>query len=175
MCQSWRARVGEGVSAVALRTTVANFAQHHDALLEECFGPLTLLVEYDSLDEVYPAPRVHRGLAHRDSARRRPRSGAEVARLVEILSERAGRVLFDGWPTGVAVTWGQHHGGPWPATTSQHTSVGGTAIRRFLRPVAFQHAPEFALPADLTDEVLRGIPHRRDGRVVVPTETRTAE
>ncbi len=166
--------VGEGVSAVALRTTVANFAQHHDALLEECFGPLTLLVEYDSLDEVYPALEFIEG-SLTATVHAEDRERAEVARLVEILSERAGRVLFDGWPTGVAVTWGQHHGGPWPATTSQHTSVGGTAIRRFLRPVAFQHAPEFALPADLTDEVLRGIPHRRDGRVVVPTETRTAE
>ena len=159
--------VGDGVSAVALRTTAANFVQHHEALLEECFGPLTLLVEYGSLDEVHSALELIEGsltaTVHAEDHER-----DEVVRLVGILAERAGRVLFDGWPTGVAVTWGQHHGGPWPATTSQHTSVGGTAIRRFLRPVAYQQAPEFALPADLTDEVLSAIPHRRDGRVIVP-------
>jgi NADP-dependent aldehyde dehydrogenase len=159
--------VGHGVAVAVLRTTAANFVQHYEALLEECFGPLTLLVEYESLAEVYPALQLIEGsltaTVHAEDNER-----SEVAQLVDILSERAGRVLFDAWPTGVAVTWGQHHGGPWPATTSQHTSVGGTAIRRFLRPIAFQQAPGFALPADLTDEVLHGIPHRRDGRVIVP-------
>ena len=163
---------GEGVSPVVLRTTASTFLRHSEALLEECFGPLTLLVEYQSLDEVHDALALIDGsltaTVHAESGEREA-----VARLVAILSERAGRVLFDGWPTGVAVSWGQHHGGPWPATTSQHTSVGATAIRRFLRPVAFQQAPDFALPADLTDEGLRALPHRIDGRLVLPAETRT--
>ncbi|HWV48786.1 MAG TPA: aldehyde dehydrogenase (NADP(+)), partial [Microbacterium sp.] len=87
----------------------------------------------------------------------------DVAETLELLQLRAGRVLFAGWPTGVAVTWSQQHGGPWPATTSLHTSVGATAIRRFLRPVVFQDAPEHLLPAELRDASLASLPHRRNG------------
>jgi len=83
------------------------------------------------------------------------------------LGRLAGRVVFNGWPTGVAVTWAQNHGGPWPASTSLHTSVGATAIRRFLRPVAFQSAPDHALPAELRDGNPLGIPRRVDGRLVL--------
>ncbi|MFB2599601.1 aldehyde dehydrogenase (NADP(+)) [Herbiconiux sp. P17] len=158
-------RGADGVTAAVLRTSVANFTRHSEALLEECFGPLTLLVEYDSLDEVPAAIAVIEGsltaTVHSEAD-----ESAGVAPLVELLAERAGRVLFDGWPTGVAVTWGQHHGGPWPATNTQHTSVGATAIRRFLRPIAFQNAPESALPADLRDDALSRIPHRLDGRLI---------
>ncbi|MCS5717512.1 aldehyde dehydrogenase (NADP(+)) [Herbiconiux sp. CPCC 205763] len=157
----------DGVTAAVLHTTVANVIRNSDALLEECFGPLTLLVEYRSLDEVHAALALIDGsLTATVHAEEHERD--EVEGLVDILAERAGRVLFDGWPTGVAVTWGQHHGGPWPATTSQHTSVGASAIRRFLRPVAFQNAPEYALPADLRDDALTRIPHRVDGRLIVP-------
>ena len=77
---------------------------------------------------------------------------------------RVGRIVFDGYPTGVRVSWAQHHGGPWPATNSQHTSVGVSAIRRFLRPLAYQDAPEALLPAELRDDHA-GIPRRIDGRL----------
>jgi NADP-dependent aldehyde dehydrogenase len=59
-------------------------------------------------------------------------------------------VVWNGWPTGVAVTAAQHHGGPFPATTdAQHTSVGAEAITRFVRPVAYQSMPSSLLPAEL--------------------------
>ena len=80
-----------------------------------------------------------------------------------LLAPRVGRLLFGGWPTGVSVTWSQHHGGPWPATTSVHTSVGATAIRRFLRPLTFQDAPESVLPAELHESNPLGVPRRVDG------------
>ena len=72
-----------------------------------------------------------------------PDADAELLGLLtELLAARAGRVVYDGFPTGVAVTHGMHHGGPYPATSAPaHTSVGMTAIRRFLRPVAWQNAP----------------------------------
>ena len=74
--------------------------------------------------------------------------GEDVAAIVEALRARAGRVIFDGFPTGVAVTHGMHHGGPFPATSAPaHTSVGMTAIARWLRPVAYQNAPRGAAPA----------------------------
>jgi NADP-dependent aldehyde dehydrogenase len=76
----------------------------------------------------------------------------------------AGRIVFNGYPTGVAVTWAQHHGGPYPATTSAlHTSVGAAGIRRWLRPVVYQDAPPSILPTELTDTPVP-IPRRIDGR-----------
>ena len=71
-----------------------------------------------------------------------------AAEVVQALARISGRVVWNGWPTGVAVTAGQHHGGPWPATTNPlHTSVGTAAVDRFTRPVAFQSLPPSLLPA----------------------------
>ncbi len=67
----------------------------------------------------------------------------------------------------VAVSWAQTHAGPWPATNSSHTSVGATAVRRFLRPITFQNAPEAALPEELRDGYSR-IPRRIDGVLTPP-------
>ncbi|WHE36671.1 aldehyde dehydrogenase (NADP(+)) [Microbacterium sp. BDGP8] len=130
---------GDGARPVVLVSDASAVAARPEVLLEECFGPVTLLVEY-----------------------------ADESATLALLQERAGRVLFAGWPTGVAVTWSQHHGGPWPATTSLHTSVGATAIRRFLRPLVFQDAPAALLPRELRDESLERTPHRRNGVLVLP-------
>jgi NADP-dependent aldehyde dehydrogenase len=70
--------------------------------------------------------------------------------VMDVLARTTGRVVFNGWPTGVAVTWAQHHGGPWPATTAPaYTSVGAAAIRRWLVPVVYQDCPPQLLPATL--------------------------
>jgi hypothetical protein len=96
---------------------------------------------------------VHGGAAHPD-----------LAGLVGELSRRCGRVVVNGWPTGVAVGWAQQHGGPWPATTSPaHTSVGAAALSRWTRPVAFQDVPDGALPPALRDGNPWGLPRRVDG------------
>ena len=74
----------------------------------------------------------------------------EYGDLLDILEEKAGRVLFNGFPTGVEVGHAIIHGGPFPATSDgQSTSVGTRAILRFVRPVCFQNFPEAALPAEL--------------------------
>ena len=84
--------------------------------------------------------------------------------LVAELSRRCGRVVVNGWPTGVAVGWAQQHGGPWPATTTPaHTSVGAAALDRFTRPVAFQDVPDGALPPALRDGNPWGLPRRVNG------------
>jgi len=75
---------------------------------------------------------------------------AAMRPLVEWITQHAGRVLFGGWPTGVAVTPAMQHGGPWPATTNDtSTSVGTAAIGRFLRAVNYQGAPQELLPLPL--------------------------
>jgi NADP-dependent aldehyde dehydrogenase len=93
---------------------------------------------------------------------------AGLGDLLYVLRERAGRLLWNGWPTGVAVTWAMQHGGPYPATTSLFTSVGQTSIRRFLRPVSFQGMPDSALPRVLRREGAPSIVRRVDGELVLP-------
>lgn len=78
----------------------------------------------------------------------------------------AGRVIVNGWPTGVEVNYAQVHGGPFPATSDgRSTSVGARAIERFQRPVAYQSVPGVLLPKPLTDAALRTVTHLRDGRM----------
>lgn len=92
---------------------------------------------------------------------------ADVARLVPLLEHKAGRLIANGWPTGVEVAHAMVHGGPFPATSDgRGTSVGTLAIDRFLRPVCYQDFPDALLPAALRDGAQAGVPHRRDGRVV---------
>ncbi|MBW4093899.1 MAG: aldehyde dehydrogenase (NADP(+)) [Acidobacteria bacterium] len=150
----------DGASAVVFSTTAANVIERPEQLLEECFGPTTLLIEYGSQPELAEALALVPGSL---TATVHAEDGEDVAALVEQLSGLAGRVLFGGWPTGVAVNWAQQHGGPYPATTSLFTSVGATAVRRFQRPVAFQDAPESLLPDALREDNPLGIPRRVDG------------
>ncbi len=159
-----RQQAGSG-SAVLLSTTAAAVRADPGALLAECFGPSTLVVAYDDVDEALAAIRAVGGSL---TATVHAEPGEELGGILAVLTEVAGRVLFAGWPTGVAVSWAQQHGGPWPSTTSIHTSVGVTALRRFLRPVAYQDAPETALPVELREENVLGIPRRVDGVLVVP-------
>ncbi|WP_119581258.1 aldehyde dehydrogenase (NADP(+)) [Streptomyces europaeiscabiei] len=139
----------------------------HDLLLEECFGPLTVVARYEDEDEAKSVlsrlpgnltATVHVSGGEASGEGRGPELLAELTPL-------AGRVLVNGWPTGVAVAAAQHHGGPYPATTSTSTSVGGTAIERWLRPVAYQGAPEALLPAELRDENPLGLPRRFNGHL----------
>lgn len=82
----------------------------------------------------------------------------EYAELVNILREKAGRILINGFPTGVAVNHAMVHGGPWPAATpAAGTSVGSSAIYRFCRPVCYQDFPSYLLPPELHDENPLGI------------------
>lgn len=152
-------------SAVVLSTTTDAVLASPSELLSECFGPTTLIVEYSDVEQALAAISAVGGSL---SATVHAEPGEELGDILAVLTEIAGRVLFAGWPTGVAVSWAQQHGGPWPATTSIHTSVGVTAMRRFLRPVAYQDAPESALPAELREANPLGIPRRVDGVLVLP-------
>jgi NADP-dependent aldehyde dehydrogenase len=137
-----------------------------DPLLEECFGPLTVIVRYEGADELAAVldrvPGSLTATAHL-GAEEAAAPGGPAAGLLGRLAALAGRVLVDGWPTGVAVTGAQHHGGPYPATTSTSTSVGATAVERWLRPVAYQDVPPALLPPELRDDNPLRLPRRLDG------------
>lgn len=153
------------VTATLLRTGVRSLLANRERLLTECFGPTSIIVEYDGEAELLGAARALPGsltaTIHTESAE------AEFSRrLAAELQEHAGRLVHNGWPTGVAVSWAMHHGGPYPsATSAQHTSVGMTAYRRFLRPLCYQDFPQELLPAPLRDRNPDRIPRRVNGRV----------
>nr|WP_241971383.1 aldehyde dehydrogenase (NADP(+)) [Microcella alkaliphila] len=153
--------VGDGQAPLVFNTDTAALRADDSAVREECFGPAVVVVEHDGDADLADAiTRLPGGLTATLHAA--DGEAAHLGALIAELEESAGRVLFGGWPTGVAVAWSQQHGGPYPATTSLFTSVGATAIRRFLRPLAFQTAPEAVLPAELRDAPA-GIPRRIDG------------
>jgi acyl-CoA reductase-like NAD-dependent aldehyde dehydrogenase len=151
----------------------AGDVREHPELLEERFGPVVLLLTYGSREELLDALLLIDGQLT-GSVHAQPQDADLVALLATALSERSGRLIFDGFPTGVAVTHGMHHGGPYPATTAPaHTSVGMTAIRRFLRPVAFQNAPTHVLAPELQDANPLGIWRRVDGELTREPLTRS--
>lgn len=119
------------------------------ALREEVFGPLGLIVQAADPDEMLAIARGLQGqltcTLHLDDA------DTQFARsLIRVLEHKAGRLLANGFPTGVEVCDAMVHGGPYPASTNfGATSVGSMSIRRFLRPVSYQNMPETVLPADL--------------------------
>ena len=119
------------------------------ALAEEVFGPLGLIVRVRDAAQMAEVARSLEGqltcTLHLDDA-----DTEQAQTLVPILERKAGRVLANGFPTGVEVVDAQVHGGPYPASTNfGATSVGTLSIRRWLRPVAYQNMPEALLPADL--------------------------
>ncbi|MGS2618699.1 aldehyde dehydrogenase (NADP(+)) [Micromonospora sp. LZ34] len=133
---------------------------------EECFGPVSVVARYDGEAELFSALAAMPSSLTATVLRGQGETELPLA-VSEQLRPRAGRLIYDAYPTGVAVSWAQHHGGPWPSTNSQHTSVGTTAIRRFLRPVTWQGAPAHLLPPELTDDY-RDIPRRVDGVLELP-------
>ncbi|MBM7092775.1 aldehyde dehydrogenase (NADP(+)), partial [Streptomyces sp. S12] len=137
----------------------------HDLLLEECFGPVTVVARYQDDAEVRAVlSRLPGNLtATVQLSEEEARGEGRGAEILAQLTPLAGRLLVNGWPTGVAVAPAQHHGGPYPATTSTSTSVGGTAIERWLRPVVYQNTPEALLPPELRDDNPLGLPRRFNG------------
>jgi NADP-dependent aldehyde dehydrogenase len=131
-------------------------------LLEECFGPAALIVEYAGEEELLATLAALPGNLTATVHTGREET-ALPGRLAAVLREKAGRLVWNGFPTGVAVAHAMTHGGPHPATTNAlHTSVGATSIRRFLRPVTWQNAPDALLPPELR-EAGPGIARRVDG------------
>ncbi len=134
-------------------------------LADEIFGPDTLLVHCDSAHDYQRAAHALSGhltatiLGDEDDL-------AANRELIHILEQKAGRVIFNGFPTGVEVSHAMVHGGPYPSTSDpRFTSVGSLAIYRFARPVCFQNFPQAMLPPELQDANSLRITRRRDGKL----------
>lgn len=141
----------------ALFTTDAQTFQQHPELGEEVFGPCTVLVNCGSKEELESIASNLEG--HLTATiHGTDEDLAEYSSLIAILETKVGRLLFNGFPTGVEVCASMQHGGPYPATTdSRSTSVGTAAISRFARPVCYQNFPQSALPVELQNKNKRGI------------------
>ncbi|AXK36667.1 aldehyde dehydrogenase (NADP(+)) [Streptomyces armeniacus] len=135
-------------------------------LQEEAFGAAATVVVCDGRGGGEQLVQVARALHGQLTAtvRHGPGDRDTAAELLPVLETRAGRLLFDGWPTGVEVGHAMVHGGPYPATSDgRTTSVGTLAVQRFLRPVCYQSVPADLLPAALADDNPYGLPRRLDG------------
>jgi NADP-dependent aldehyde dehydrogenase len=130
----------------------------HGELHEEVFGPGALVVICRDLADLQASLPLVGGNLTASLHSGGGDAAAEVRTLTEILAQQTGRVVFNGFPTGVEVCAAMIHGGPYPSTTAPATSsVGALAIQRFVRPVCFQNAPDALLPEELRNENPRGI------------------
>ncbi|GAA0519417.1 NADP-dependent aldehyde dehydrogenase [Saccharopolyspora erythraea NRRL 2338] len=155
--------VSDGTVPTLLTTDVQTLLANRETLLEEVFGPLSIVVTYRDEDEARQAAEAFEG--NLTATLHAEEEDSEFgASLLNRLRDRAGRLLFNGWPTGVAVSPAMQHGGPYPATTdSRFTSVGTAAIERFLRPVTYQNVPQTLLPEALRDHNPWNVPRRVHG------------
>lgn len=167
------AGAGTWCAATVLATDLATYRASPE-LREEHFGPVSLIVRCPTPASMVEVARalpgsltvsIHAGPG--ELAEDTASGQAPLAALPAAARQRCGRLIFDQFPTGVAVTPAMHHGGPYPATTdAAHTSVGTAAIERFQRAVCYQNAPAAALPPALRDDNPLGIPRTIDGRRV---------
>jgi NADP-dependent aldehyde dehydrogenase len=158
------AALADPPSPTILQTSIHSVLANRDEVFRECFGPTALIVTYRRESDLLELARAIDGQLTATIFG----EGDEgiVPELVLLLAKRAGRLLWNQWPTGVSVTYAQQHGGPYPATTAPGTtSVGTAAITRFLRPVAYQGFPQELLPGELADHPEAPLPRRIDGQL----------
>jgi len=144
---------GDGPNAPApvVFATSTDGLRADDALQTEIFGASSLVVRYGSVDDLLAAAESIEGQLTA-TVWAEAGENTQVARLLPVLERKVGRILYNGWPTGVEVNHAMVHGGPFPSTSdSRSTSVGTLAIQRFLRPVAYQNLPDELLPSPVAD------------------------
>lgn len=150
--------------AVAIATDLDTFRKHPE-LAEEVFGPFAVLISAGSMAELEQAARELEGQLTA-AVHGTPEDLKEAAGLLRLLERKAGRLIINGFPTGVEVCPSMNHGGPYPATTDvRFTSVGTAALFRFVRPICYQDFPPEQLPAALRDGNPLGIRRMVNGVV----------
>lgn len=147
-----------------LLTNAQIWLSRHE-LHEEIFGPSTLVVRCTGPEQLAACAEQLEG-SLTATVHGTPDELAKNRSLIDVLSRKAGRLIFNGYPTGVEVGYAMHHGGPYPATTDEKfTSVGAASIYRFARPVCYQNFPEHLLPAELHDANPRKIWRMLNGQL----------
>ena len=145
-------------------TSVAEFVSNH-VLHAEIFGAASLVIRYSTTGELLDAASRLEGQLTA-SLQLTEADYPAAAGLIPVLEQKVGRIIVNGWPTGVEVGHAMVHGGPFPATSdTRTTSVGTLAINRFLRPVAYQNLPQELLPVPLQDPNAWQLNRRIDGVV----------
>ena len=148
-----------------IASTTAALLETHSHLMEEVFGPVSLVARCRDRAEL---DRVIHGISGHltASVHGTPEDLAEYRDLIARLATKVGRLIFNGFGTGLEVCPALHHGGPYPATTDPHfTSIGHGGIFRFARPICYQNFPQESLPAALRDRNTAGIWRLIDGKV----------
>jgi alpha-ketoglutaric semialdehyde dehydrogenase len=153
------------LGAPTLFSTTAKQLLAEPELAEEVFGPASILVSCETLEEMRAV--VEQLPGQLTASVFAVEEDLEMARaLLPMLERKVGRIIFNGYPTGVEVSYAMVHGGPFPATSdSRTTSVGASAIERFLRPVSYQNMPQALLPESLKDENPMKIWRLRNGKL----------
>jgi NADP-dependent aldehyde dehydrogenase len=150
-------------SAALVTTTADEFLTSRE-LQDEVFGATSLIVRAADFGQLLRVARAMEGQLTVTVHASDPADAEPAGRLLPILESVAGRILFNGWPTGVEVVPSMVHGGPFPATSDgRSTSVGTLAIERFLRPVAYQDVPEGLLPSAVAESNPDGLLRMVDG------------
>jgi NADP-dependent aldehyde dehydrogenase len=155
---------GQGwVTPTIVAASAETLERNGSRVLDETFGPLSVVVPYDNEAALAMlSRRLFPGNLTGGVHALASESSPELRDLIDQLQGSSGRVLFNGWPTGVAVTPAMQHGGPWPATTLDvGTSVGTAAIGRFLRGVSYQNVPPHLLPLQLRDDNPWNVPQQK--------------
>ena len=140
---------------------ITDWNEIETGLLEEHFGPTSVIIRAPYVDYL----SVAQSLGGQLTATIHAQATQEESKLVDQLTQIAGRVIWNGFPTAVSVTAAQQHGGQWPASSTQTTSVGLDAIYRFVRPVAFQNFPDSQLPPALQNANPFGIMRTVNGEM----------
>jgi len=150
--------------AALFQTDITSFLASPD-LADEVFGPETLLINYSKKDQILEAARgLHGHLTA--TVHGTDQDIVEFSELIAILENKVGRIIYNGYPTGLELCDAIVHGGPYPASTdSRTTSVGTLAIFRFARPVCYQDFPDVALPDELKNQNSLGIWRMVDGEL----------
>jgi 2,5-dioxopentanoate dehydrogenase len=149
-------------SAALVMTTADEFIAARD-LHDEVFGAASVIVRAASAEQLLDVARAMEGQLTA-TVHAADSDTALVSTLLPILERKVGRILFNGWPTGVEVVPSMVHGGPYPATSdSRTTSVGTLAMERFLRPVAYQDVPDALLPTSVSESNPDGLLRLVDG------------
>lgn len=150
--------------AVLIRTDAQIF-QSNPELAKEVFGPFSILISAQKISELEVIAENLEGQLTA-AVHGTPEDLNNATRLLQILERKAGRLIINGFPTGVEVCPSMNHGGPYPATTDvRFTSVGTAALQRFVRPICYQSFPESLLPAPLQKSNPLGILRLVNGKL----------